>query len=74
MNLTELKLRTELTDDPLGHAVPYKPGNPYAYAMKEPESLPVEQARTKFADILDGTQHHSQHFRITRRGKSSFSA
>ncbi len=39
--------------------------------MKEPESLPVEQARTKFADILDGTQHHSQHFRITRRGKSA---
>lgn len=37
--------------------------------MKEPESLPVEQARTKFADILDGTQHHSTHFQITRRGK-----
>lgn len=37
--------------------------------MKTPESLPVEQARTKFADILDGTQHHSAHFQITRRGK-----
>lgn len=39
--------------------------------MKEPESLPVEQARAKFADVLDGTQHHSQHFEITRRGKSA---
>lgn len=36
---------------------------------KPPESLPVEEARKKFADILDGTQHHSQHVEITRRGK-----
>jgi prevent-host-death family protein len=37
--------------------------------MKTPESVPVEEARRKFADILDGTQHHSQHWQITRRGK-----
>lgn len=37
--------------------------------MKKPESLPVEEARKTFADILDGTQHHSQHVEITRRGK-----
>lgn len=37
--------------------------------MKTPESVPVEEARKKFADILDGTQHHAQHVEITRRGK-----
>lgn len=37
--------------------------------MKKPESLPAEEARKKFADVLDGTQHHSTHFQITRRGK-----
>jgi prevent-host-death family protein len=37
--------------------------------MKTPESVPVEEARRKFADILDGTQHHAQHWQITRRGK-----
>lgn len=42
---------------------------PYASLMKTPESMPVEEARKKFADILDGTQHHSQHVEITRRGK-----
>lgn len=37
--------------------------------MKTPESVPVEEARKKFADILDGTQHHGQHWQITRRGR-----
>jgi len=41
----------------------------YTRVMKTPESVPVEEARKKFADILDGTQHHSQHVQITRRGK-----
>lgn len=37
--------------------------------MTSPESLPVEDARKKFADILDGTQFRSTHTQITRRGK-----
>jgi prevent-host-death family protein len=39
--------------------------------MTEPESLPVEEARKKFADILDGTQFRSTHTEITRRGKAA---
>lgn len=37
--------------------------------MTSPESFPVEDARKKFADILDGTQFRSAHAQITRRGK-----
>jgi prevent-host-death family protein len=37
--------------------------------MTGPESLPVEEARKKFADVLDGTQFRSTHTEITRRGK-----
>ncbi|MBP5870869.1 type II toxin-antitoxin system Phd/YefM family antitoxin [Streptomyces scabiei] len=37
--------------------------------MTKPESLPVEEARKKFADVLDGTQFRSTHTEITRRGK-----
>jgi prevent-host-death family protein len=37
--------------------------------MTKPESFPVEDARKKFADILDGTQFRSTHAQITRRGK-----
>ena len=37
--------------------------------MKKPQSLPVEEARKKFADLLDGTQFQGQHVEITRRGK-----
>lgn len=39
--------------------------------MTGPESLPVEEARKKFADILDGTQFRSTHTEITRRGKAA---
>lgn len=39
--------------------------------MTKPESLPVEDARKKFADILDGTQFRSTHTEITRRGKTA---
>lgn len=39
--------------------------------MTKPESLPVEEARKKFADILDGTQFRSAHTEITRRGKAA---
>lgn len=37
--------------------------------MTEPDTFPVEDARKKFADILDGTQFRSTHAQITRRGK-----
>ncbi|WP_119580462.1 type II toxin-antitoxin system Phd/YefM family antitoxin [Streptomyces europaeiscabiei] len=37
--------------------------------MTKPESLPVEEARKKFADVLDGSQFRSTHTEITRRGK-----
>jgi prevent-host-death family protein len=37
--------------------------------MTSPESFPVEDARKKFADILDSTQFRSTHVQITRRGK-----
>lgn len=37
--------------------------------MTSPESFPVEDARKKFADILDGTQFRNTHTQITRRGK-----
>lgn len=37
--------------------------------MTKPQSLPVEEARKKFADVLDGSQFRSQHTEITRRGK-----
>jgi len=39
--------------------------------MKKPQSIPVEQARKEFADLLDGSQHKSEHSEITRRGKRS---
>ena len=39
--------------------------------MTKPESLPVEEARKKFADILDGTQFRSTHAEMTRRGKAA---
>ncbi|MFJ9101315.1 type II toxin-antitoxin system Phd/YefM family antitoxin [Streptomyces sp. NPDC102405] len=39
--------------------------------MKKPQSIPVEQARKEFADILDGSQHKGEHAEITRRGKRS---
>ncbi|MEU9670382.1 type II toxin-antitoxin system Phd/YefM family antitoxin [Streptomyces bobili] len=39
--------------------------------MTKPESLPVEEARKKFADILDGTQFRRAHTEITRRGKAA---
>lgn len=37
--------------------------------MTKPQSLPVEEARKKFADVLDGSQFRSTHTEITRRGK-----
>lgn len=37
--------------------------------MTKPQSLPAEEARKKFADLLDGTQFRSAHTEITRRGK-----
>lgn len=37
--------------------------------MTKPDSLPVEEARKKFADLLDGSQFRSTHTEITRRGK-----
>ncbi|MET9222369.1 type II toxin-antitoxin system prevent-host-death family antitoxin [Streptomyces sp. NPDC003300] len=37
--------------------------------MTEPEKVPVEEARKKIADLLDGTQHHDAEYEITRRGK-----
>lgn len=37
--------------------------------MKKPQSLPVEQARKEFADLLDGSQHKGEHTEITRRSK-----
>jgi hypothetical protein len=39
--------------------------------MTGPDSYPVEDARKKFADILDGTQFRSTHTQITRRGKTA---
>lgn len=39
--------------------------------MTKPQKVPVEEARKKIADLLDGTQHHDAHFEITRRGKSA---
>ena len=37
--------------------------------MKKPQSVPVEQARKEFADLLDGSQHKGEHTEITRRNK-----
>ncbi|MFS4103792.1 type II toxin-antitoxin system Phd/YefM family antitoxin [Streptomyces sp. PD-S100-1] len=37
--------------------------------MKKPQSVPVEQARKEFADLLDGTQHKGEFVQITRRNK-----
>jgi prevent-host-death family protein len=37
--------------------------------MTKPQKLPVEEARKKFADLLDGTQFRGEHAEITRRGK-----
>ena len=39
--------------------------------MTKPESLPVEEARKRFADVLDGSQFRSTHTEITRRGKAA---
>jgi prevent-host-death family protein len=39
--------------------------------MKKPQSVPVEQARKEFADLLDGSQYKGEHSEITRRGKRS---
>jgi prevent-host-death family protein len=39
--------------------------------MKKPQSVPVEQARKEFADLLDGTQHKGEFVEITRRGRSA---
>jgi prevent-host-death family protein len=39
--------------------------------MKKPQSVPVEQARKEFADLLDGSQHKGEFAEITRRGKRS---
>jgi hypothetical protein len=39
--------------------------------MTKPQSIPVEQARKEFADLLDGSQFRSTHTEITRRGKSA---
>ncbi|MCX4232040.1 type II toxin-antitoxin system prevent-host-death family antitoxin [Streptomyces ortus] len=39
--------------------------------MKKPQSLPAEQARKEFADLLDGTQHKGEFTEITRRNKRS---
>ena len=48
---------------------PYGTGGPYTPYMTKPQSLPVEEARKKFADILDGSQFRNTHTEITRRGK-----
>ena len=37
--------------------------------MTDPQRYPVETARKKIADILDGTQFRSEHAEITRRDK-----
>lgn len=37
--------------------------------MKKPERVPVEEARKKFADLLDGTQFRGEQVEITRRNK-----
>jgi prevent-host-death family protein len=39
--------------------------------MTKPQSLPVEEARKKFADLLDDSQFRSTHTAITRRGKTA---
>lgn len=39
--------------------------------MKKPQSLPAEQARKEFADLLDGSQHKGEFTEITRRNKRS---
>lgn len=39
--------------------------------MKKPQSIPAEQVRKEFADLLDGSQHKGEHSEITRRGKRS---
>lgn len=39
--------------------------------MTSPQSLPVEEARKKFADLLDDSQFRSTHTAITRRGKTA---
>lgn len=37
--------------------------------MTKPQKLPVEEARKKFADLLDGSQFRGEHTEITRRSK-----
>lgn len=37
--------------------------------MTDPERYPVEMARKKIADLLDGTQFRGEHAEITRRDK-----
>lgn len=39
--------------------------------MTDPQRYPVETARKKIADILDGTQFRGEHAEITRRDKSA---
>lgn len=39
--------------------------------MTDPQRYPVETARKKIADILDGTQFRGEHAEITRRGKAA---
>jgi PHD/YefM family antitoxin component YafN of YafNO toxin-antitoxin module len=39
--------------------------------MTSPQSLPVEEARKKFADLLDDSQFRNTHTAITRRGKTA---
>lgn len=39
--------------------------------MTSPQSLPVEEARKRFADLLDDSQFRSTHTAITRRGKTA---
>lgn len=51
--------------------IPYRPDASYTPDMKKPQSVPVEQARKEFADLLDGSQHKGEHTEITRRGKRS---
>jgi hypothetical protein len=39
--------------------------------MNSLQSLPAEDARKKFADLLDDSQFRSTHTEITRRGKTA---
>lgn len=39
--------------------------------MTAPPQMPVEEARKKFADLLNGTQFRGQHTEITRHGNAA---